>query len=61
MKYISIQYNISIFSGPYFPVFRVNTEDMVYLSVFSPNSGKYVPEEVRMRTLFTQCELDGYS
>ena len=26
-----------------------------YLSVFSPNSAKYEPEKLRIRTLFTQC------
>ena len=26
-----------------------------YLSVFSPNPGKYGPEKLRIRTLFTQC------
>ena len=26
-----------------------------YLSVFSPNAGKYGPEKLRIRTLFTQC------
>ena len=30
-----------------------------YLSVFSPNTGKYGPEKLRIRTLFTQwwCPL----
>ena len=32
--------------------FIENTE---YLSVFSPNAGKYGPEKLRERTLFTQC------
>ena len=27
-----------------------------YLSVFSPNAGKYVPEKLRIRTLFTQYQ-----
>ena len=26
-----------------------------YLSVFSPNAGKYGPEKLRIRILFTQC------
>ena len=26
-----------------------------YLSVFSPNAGKYGPEKLRIRTLFTKC------
>ena len=32
-----------VFSGPYFPAFGLNT---VYLSVFSPNAGKYRPEKI---------------
>ena len=40
---------ISKLSGPYFPTFGMNTE--IY---FSPNAGKYGPEKLRMRTLFTQ-------
>ena len=31
-----------VFSGPYFPSFGLNTS---YLSVFSPNAGKYGPEK----------------
>ena len=30
--------------------------DTEYLSVFSPNAGKYGPEWLQIRTLFTQCE-----
>ena len=40
------------FSGPYFLAFGLNTP---YLSVFSPNAGKYGPEKFQIRTLFTQC------
>ena len=29
-----------------------------FWSVFSPNMGKYGPEKLRIRTLFTQCKLD---
>ena len=29
--------------------------DTSYLSIFSPNAGKYGPEKLRLRTLFTQC------
>ena len=29
--------------------------DMEYLSVFSPNAGKYGPEKLRIWTVFTQC------
>ena len=32
-----------VISGPYFPVFGLNTERS-YLTVFSPNTGKYEPE-----------------
>ena len=38
------------FSCPYFSVFGLNTE---YFFVFSPNKGKYRPENLRIRTLFT--------
>ena len=38
-----------VFSGPYFPAFRLNTEryslSTPYFSVFSPNAGKYGPEK----------------
>ena len=43
--------HIPSFSGPYFPAFGLNTE---YLSAFSPNAGKYGPEKLRIRILFTQ-------
>ena len=46
-------------SGPHFPAFGLNTErysvSLDYLSVFSPNAGKYGLEELRIWTLFTQC------
>ena len=28
-----------------------------YLSVFSPNAGKYKPEKLQIRTLFTKCKM----
>ena len=31
-----------VFSGPYFPIFGLNTP---YLTVFSPNARKYGPEK----------------
>ena len=34
--------------------YSVNTE---YISVFSPNAGKYGPEKLRIRTLFTQFQI----
>ena len=52
---------IRTFSGLYFPAFGLNTEryreslrDTEYLSVFSPNAGKYGLEILRIRTLFRQ-------
>ena len=47
-------FRIWSFSSPYFPVFGLN---MKYLSVFSPNTGKYGPEKFRIPKLFTQCWL----
>ena len=35
-------FKYGVFSGPYFPVFRLNTE--IY-EVFSPNTGKYGAEK----------------
>ena len=40
------------FSGPYFPSFGLNE--------FSPNAGKYKPENLWIRTLFTQCYPNQY-
>ena len=37
--------NKEFFSGPYFPAFGLNTRDTKYLSVLSPNAGKYGPEK----------------
>ena len=34
--------NTEFFSGPYFPVLGLNTK---YLSIFSPNAGRYEPEK----------------
>ena len=42
--------HIRSFSGPYFSAFRYSP----YLSVFSPNAGKYGQEKLRIRILFTQ-------
>ena len=42
---------IRSFSGLYFPTFGLNTERYF---VLSPNVGKYGPEKLRIRTLFTQ-------
>ena len=38
-----------------FPLPDWMPKDTPYLSVFSPNAGKYGPEKLRIRTLFTQC------
>ena len=36
--------------------FRILTDTNArYLSIFSPNTGKYGPEKLRIRTFFTQC------
>ena len=40
---------IRSFSAPYVPAFGL------YLSVFSPNAGKYGPEKLRIRIFFMQC------
>ena len=37
--------HIRSFSGPYFPAFGLITKRCEYLSVFSPNAGKYAPEK----------------
>ena len=46
-----------VFSGPYFPAFRLNTP---YLSAFSQNVGKYRPEKNSVWTLFKQWILSEY-
>ena len=45
---------IRSFSGPYFPAFVLNTDRY---GVFTPNAGKYGPENVQIRALFTQCHI----
>ena len=44
---------IRSYSGLYFPIFGLNTEIYGY-GVFSQNAGKYGPQKLRIRTLFTQ-------
>ena len=34
---------------------KLNELIISYLSVFSPNAGKYGPEKLRIRARFTQC------
>ena len=49
--------HIRSFSDPYFPAFRHSNwirRDTLYLSAFSPNTGKYGPEKLRIRPFFTQ-------
>ena len=38
------------FSGSHFPAFGLN-RDTPFLSIFSPNAGKYGPEKLQIRTL----------
>ena len=42
---------IRSYSAPYFPALGLNTERYV----FSPNAGKYGPEQLQIQTLFRQC------
>ena len=49
---------IRSFSSLYFPAFGLNTER--YGERKSPNAGKYGPEKLRIRTLFTQCPCSKY-
>ena len=43
-----------VFSGLYFSAFRLIMETY---KVFSLNAGKYEPERLRIKTLFTKCIL----
>ena len=45
---------IQNFSGPYFPALNWTQRFTLYISIFSPNVGKYRPEKLRLRTLLTQ-------
>ena len=44
-----------------FPHFDWIRRDTEYFSAFSPNVGRYRPETLRVRTLFTQCLSEGFS
>ena len=58
-KYCVKSVRIRSFSGAYFPAFGLIRRDSpynLYLSVLSANAGKYGPEKLRIRTLFTQCK-----
>ena len=51
-----------VISGPYFPVFGLNTDWIRTESVFSPNTGKYEPEttpylDIRIRIRILTLEL----
>ena len=61
-------WNVSVF-GVFWSVFsrnRTEYREIRSIQIFSPNSGKYIPEEFRIRTLFTQwllalsSELNGH-
>ena len=43
------------YSGPHFPHSDWIRRDTLYLSVFSPNAGKWRPDYLRIRTIITQC------
>ena len=49
--------HIRSFSGPYFPVFRLNTKGYSYHSVFGQNAKKYRPGKLQIGILFTQWIL----
>ena len=46
-----------VFAVRIFPHSDWIRRDTPYLSVFSPNAGKYKPEKLRIRTLFTQYKI----
>ena len=52
-QYTAWSVHIRSFSGPFFPAFGLNMGDTPYLSEFSTNEGKYGPEKLQMRTLFS--------
>ena len=53
--YCAKNVHIRSYSGLHFPAFGLNTERYgVSLSVFSPNARNCGPEQLRIRTLFTQ-------
>ena len=56
-KALSIAWNVSVFAVILVRIFPQSDwirRDTLYLSVFSPNAGKYGPESLRIGTLFTQ-------
>ena len=46
-----------LYSGPYFPAFRLNTEKYGISLHIQSKLGKYGPEKLRIQTLFTQREI----
>ena len=52
-------YKYGVISGPYFPTFELNTENNSYLSVFSPNAGKYGPETTPYLDTFQAVHFTG--
>ena len=56
-KALSIAWNVSVFAVILVRIFPQSDwirRDTLYLSIFSPNAGKYGPESLRLGTLFTQ-------
>ena len=51
---------LGVFLVPTFPHSNWIQKDKEYLPVFSPNAGKYGPEKLQIRTLFTQWSSEGY-
>ena len=49
-------YKYGVISGPYFPTFGLNNS---YLSVFSPNAGKYGPETTPYLDTFQAVHFAG--
>ena len=47
-------FKYGVFSGPYFLAFGLKV-DTPYLSVFSPNTGKYGPERTPYLDIFMPC------
>ena len=54
--YISLSENYSEFLWSVFSRIRTKYGEILF-SVFGPNAGKYRPEKLRIRILFTQCYL----
>ena len=46
-----------VFSGSYLPVFGLNADSTPYLTVFSPNAGKYEPEKTPYLDTFHAVQI----